>query len=593
MADEGEGGAGGGAGGKGAGGRAAAGAAGGAAGGKSRRSRADGRPGPRKVAAAKPAAKSAVKPEDAKAEDVKAGVAKAGVAKAEVPAESAGGARSVRPAAAPPSARAGRAASARPAAAKAAGTTVARPQAAKAVTEKPEAMKPEAAKAEKGAGSGAAAKKAAAKPARAPASRKATAPAAAGTAAGAAGKEARAGAAGQKARAAAAGEEERAGDVPAGKLSAREAVEQLLDTRGEAATPEEAKKPATRGPAEKPRRINLALQGGGAHGAFTWGVLDRLLAEPSIEIAAISGCSAGALNAAAVKAGMVAGGREGAREALDWLWGQMGAIPDLSFTHWLMSFLPGPALTAKIIEAMMPIRVMDAMTNAFSPYDIPFLDNPLRRVVEQFSFDNICAEAGPAIYISATNVRTGKIRVFSDGEISTGAILASACLPMLFRAEELPDPETGTIEAYWDGGYSGNPALFPLFEPELPDDIVIVNINPMRREEVPRSAQEIENRVNEISFNASLLRELRAIAFVKRLISNGQVRRGAMKDVLVHMISDDDLMQSLSIATKLMPAPTLLNQLFEAGRGAAARFLEGNGARIGKESSIDIVAMLG
>ncbi|MEI4487115.1 patatin-like phospholipase family protein [Frigidibacter sp. MR17.14] len=345
--------------------------------------------------------------------------------------------------------------------------------------------------------------------------------------------------------------------------------------------------------ADGPRRISLALQGGGAHGAFTWGVLDRLLEEESLEIAAISGCSAGALNGAALKSGWATGGREGARATLDWLWEQMGAIPDLSVGHWMMTFLPGPAMTAKMLEAMFPFPIFEAMTTAVSPYDLPMWQNPLEKVVDAFAWDKVCAKDGPRFFVSATNVRTGKIRVFTDGEVDTQVILASACLPTLFKAIEIPDAVTGRTEAYWDGGYAGNPALFPLYDRDLPDDVVIVNINPLVREDIPVTAQEISNRVNEISFNASLLRELRAIGFVKRLIAEGIVAKGAMKDVRVHMIADDALMQSLSAMTKLLPTPTLLAQLKAAGREAAEAFLKKDARLIGETASVDIVKMFG
>jgi NTE family protein len=177
-------------------------------------------------------------------------------------------------------------------------------------------------------------------------------------------------------------------------------------------------------------------------------------------------------------------------------------------------------------------------------------------------------------------------------EISPDVLLASACLPTIFRAVEICDPETGVTDAYWDGGYSGNPALFPLFRKDLPDDIVIVNINPLRRDAVPTTPQDILNRINEISFNSSLLRELRAIAFVKDLIAEGRMERGKMKDVLVHMIADDALMTSLTASTKLLPTPLLLHQLKEAGRVAAGRFLEDSGPSLNREGTVDLQAML-
>ena len=340
------------------------------------------------------------------------------------------------------------------------------------------------------------------------------------------------------------------------------------------------------------KRINLALQGGGAHGAFTWGVLDHLLQDDSIDIAAISGSSAGALNGAALKAGLISGGREGARENLDWLWGQMGAIGDLRMADWMSSVSPGPGAISQMLEQSLPFSISDAATRVFSPYNYgPFYRNPLGKIVRRFKYDAVCADDGPALFVAATNVRTGKIHIFSGAEISSDALMASSCLPSVFQAVEIMDPATGVKEAYWDGGYTGNPALFPLFEPEFPDDIVIVNINPMYRDEIPKEPREILNRINEISFNSSLLRELRAIEFVQRLISDGKIPKGAMKNVLVHMISDDDLMTELSVASKMMPSPTVLSALKSAGEAAAKDFLDQHRAKIGRQSSVDLPAM--
>ena len=340
------------------------------------------------------------------------------------------------------------------------------------------------------------------------------------------------------------------------------------------------------------RRINLALQGGGAHGAFTWGVLDRLLEEPDIEIAGISGTSAGALNGAALKAGLVEGGAETARANLDWLWKQVGSVGDMRLADWMSALWPATGVISQAIELSMPYSVADAVTRVVSPYAYgPFYRNPLERVVRRFRFDEVCADTGPALFISATNVRTGKIRVFQGTDITTEVILASACLPTIFQAVEIADPKTGQDEAYWDGGYSGNPALFPLYDPALPDDIVIVNINPLLREEVPKTPSDILNRINEVSFNASLLRELRAVQFVKRLLHDGSLKPGAMKDVLVHMIADDALMTELSVATKLVPTPPILSRLKRAGRAAAEDFLHQHGDAINTRSSVDLPAM--
>ncbi|MEM9973868.1 MAG: patatin-like phospholipase family protein [Pseudomonadota bacterium] len=339
-------------------------------------------------------------------------------------------------------------------------------------------------------------------------------------------------------------------------------------------------------------RINLALQGGGAHGAFTWGVLDRLLDDEEIEIAAISGTSAGALNGAALKAGMIADGREGARANLDWLWGQVGAINDMRLPTWMASLAPAPAAVSRALEYSLPYSLAETATRMISPYAYgPFYRNPLQRIVERFSYEQVCAHSDPALFIGATNVRTGKIRVFQHEEINTEVILASACLPTLFQAVEICDPKTGTCDAYWDGGYTGNPALFPLFAKTLPDDIVVVNINPLERPDLPVTPQEILNRINEISFNSSLLRELRAIQFARTLIADGKIERDAMKDVLIHMIADDELMRDLSVATKLVPSPSVLADLKAAGRAAADRFLAEHRAKIGREPSVDLRAM--
>ena len=335
-------------------------------------------------------------------------------------------------------------------------------------------------------------------------------------------------------------------------------------------------------------RINLALQGGGAHGAFTWGVLDRILEDERIEIAGISGTSAGALNGAALKAGLVHGGREGARENLAWLWGQVGAMGDMRLADWMSALWPAPGAISQAIEYSLPYSLADAATRVFSPYSYgPFYKNPLERIVSGFRYDEVCADQGPALYICATNVRTGKVRIFQGDDITSEAIMASACLPTLFQAVEIDG------EAYWDGGYTGNPALFPLFAPELPQDIVVVNINPLERADVPTDARGILNRINEISFNSSLLRELRAIHFVQRMIEDGGVTEGSMKKVLIHMIADDALMTELGVASKLVPTPATLSALFQSGRSATDAFLDEHFKKIGRQSSVDLPAMYG
>ena len=341
-----------------------------------------------------------------------------------------------------------------------------------------------------------------------------------------------------------------------------------------------------------PKRINLALQGGGAHGAYTWGVLDRILEDDGIEISAISGTSAGALNGAALKAGLASGGPEAARENLDWVWDRVGRVTDLRLNTWMSLFTP--AMVAQALELSPAFSAIDLTSRVFSPYDYgAAYRNPLADVVADMRFADVCSPAGPAFHVCATNVRSGKIRVFSGDEIGPDAILASACLPTLFRAVEISDPATGRLEAYWDGGYTGNPALFPLYAPELPADIVVVNINPLYREELPTSVNQIQNRINEIGFNTSLLRELRAVDFVHRLIETHAVAEGSMKKVLVHMIADDALMNELSVATKLIALPSVIRTLKAAGRAAADVFLEDHRDDLGVRGTVDLRAMFG
>ena len=338
------------------------------------------------------------------------------------------------------------------------------------------------------------------------------------------------------------------------------------------------------------KRINLALQGGGAHGAFTWGVLDRILEDDRIEIAAVSGTSAGALNGAALKSGLLEDGAAGAKAKLDWLWGEIGASDQTHLQSWMQGVSPGSVSHA--VESSPFYQALDMFSRVASPYNLGLLyAHPLRPIVEQLNFDEVCAKEGPDLFICATNVRSGKIRIFDHDDTNTDAILASGCLPTIFQAVEIFDPKTDRVEAYWDGGYMGNPALFPLFEPEFPSDLVIVNINPLHREEVPRKASEIQNRINEISFNGSLFRELRAVQFVHDLIVSGKLSRGSMKDVLVHMISDDALMTQLSVATKSIPTPYVLKELKAAGRIAADAFLEAHFDDLGARSSVDLREM--
>ncbi|MGB1236179.1 MAG: patatin-like phospholipase family protein [Planktomarina sp.] len=331
-------------------------------------------------------------------------------------------------------------------------------------------------------------------------------------------------------------------------------------------------------------RLNLALQGGGAHGAFTWGVLDVLLQDDDIEIAAITGTSAGALNGAALKSGFVCDGREGARANLDWLWGEVMGVHDMRLNNWIAAMTPD--FVQPLMEFSPAYQMMDAVSRMSSPYaQGPFYSNPLDTIVEQFTFDAVQSDAGPDLFVCATNVRSGKVKVFGGADICKKAVLASACLPTLFQAVEIDG------KAYWDGGYTGNPALFPLFDAKYPDDLLIVNINPLERLDVPKTPQDIQNRINEISFNTSLLRELRAIEFVQRLIDQGTIPADAMKRLNIHMIADDKLMQRLSVASKTVPQTKVILELKAAGQDAAHAFLDQNKAQLGKHSTVDLQAM--
>ena len=229
---------------------------------------------------------------------------------------------------------------------------------------------------------------------------------------------------------------------------------------------------------------------------------------------------------------------------------------------------------------------MDMTSRLMSLYGSgPFYSNALEPIVDQMKYDVICDDTGPELHICATNVRTGKIKVFTGGDISSASLMASACLPTVYQAVEIDG------EAYWDGGYTGNPALFPLFVNDLPSGIMVININLLHRDDVPTDPQAIQNRINEISFNSSLFRELRAINFVKRLLTTGALTPGKMKNVLVHMVSDDALMNDLSVATKSVPNPIVLGRLKAAGRAAADTFLDRHFDDLGVRDTVDLEAM--
>jgi NTE family protein len=334
-----------------------------------------------------------------------------------------------------------------------------------------------------------------------------------------------------------------------------------------------------------PLPINLALQGGGSHGAFTWGVLDRLLEDGRFDIGAVSATSAGAINAVAMAHGVSLGGREGARRKLEELWraiNRKGSVwnptPFNPLAQWL-------AMTPFAALSSLPGEWRKAVGGLFSPYDVnPFNLNPLREVLtEVVDFDHLRrCQVAPRLFVAATNVRSGKVRVFANEEISEQAVLASACLPTVFKAVEIDG------EAYWDGGFMGNPAIFPLIYNGSSRDVVVVHVNPIRREEIPQSAADIRDRVNEITFNSSLMREMRAIAFVQKLMRENRLDPKRYKEMLVHDIRDDEGMSSFDSDSKSSTDWSLIERMRDLGHAAASRWLEGPAEFVGKRTTTDM-----
>jgi NTE family protein len=332
--------------------------------------------------------------------------------------------------------------------------------------------------------------------------------------------------------------------------------------------------------------LNLALQGGGAHGAFTWGVLDRLLEDERIGIEGISATSAGAMNAAVTAYGLAEGGRDGAKTALANFWRR---VSHAAAAGPLQPTLFDRATGNRSLESSPIFIMFDLMTRLFSPYQFnPLNYNPLRQVLEQtVDFAAIRRASCPVkLFLSATNVRTGKVKVFDNAELSVDAVLASGCLPFMFQAVEIDG------EAYWDGGYMGNPAIFPLIYHCDTTDVLIVHINPLERAELPRTANEILNRINEISFNSSLMREMRAISFVTRLIEENESMANSLKQMRIHSVDASDVMGRLGVASKLNADWEFLTYLRDIGRERAERWIEETYASVGRETTTDIMGYL-
>lgn len=332
------------------------------------------------------------------------------------------------------------------------------------------------------------------------------------------------------------------------------------------------------------KKVNIALQGGGAHGALAWGILDALLEDGRIDVEGFTATSAGTMNALAFAQGMVEGGKEGARQQLEDFW------RDVSRSGTVFSPVHGNPLD-KLLggsgENPFAYFMFDTMTRLFSPYQFNPMDiNPLRDLVEKnINFEKIKTCDALKLFISATNVRTGKAHIFRTPEITLDVAMASACLPFLFKAVEVNG------DYFWDGGYTGNPALYPLFYETQSQDLILVHLNPLFREEIPTSAAAIMNRINEVSFNSSLLKELRAIAFVKKLIEHDMIKdefKHLYKDLLVHPIRADDMMKDYSLTSKFDTDWSFLTDLRDKGRAGMKIWLEEHFDNIGVKPSVDL-----
>lgn len=328
-------------------------------------------------------------------------------------------------------------------------------------------------------------------------------------------------------------------------------------------------------------QLNLALQGGGAHGAFTWGVLDRLLEEEDIDIAAMSGTSAGAMNAAVLLDGYAEGGRARAKAQLAEFWqevSRLGAIFNPAPSTPLQGYMP----SGFGMDWLAGFNPLDMLTRTFSPYELnPLNINPLREVLDNvLEVKNL--HGGIKLFVAATNVETGQPRIFTDGDISIDVLLASACLPFVFQAVEIDGVP------YWDGGYMGNPAIWPLIYKSKCDDVLLVQLNPIVRPGTPKHAVDIINRLNEISFNSSLIAEMRAINFVKKLIHEGRLDRHDYHDMRMHLVAPPEALHDMNASTKMNTDWHFFQMLQQSGRDAMEQWLKKHKKDLGKRCTIDI-----
>jgi NTE family protein len=325
--------------------------------------------------------------------------------------------------------------------------------------------------------------------------------------------------------------------------------------------------------------VNLAIQGVGAHGAFTWGVLDRLLEDERLAFDGITATSAGAVNAALLAYGLAVGGREGAKKTLDHYWRRLAAMTsgsifqpspfDKIYGNFGLDFSPGYVF-------------VDTLSQVFSPYQLnPHNYNPFRKLLEEvIDFAVLRRQSGVKLFLSATNVRSGKVKIFRSEELSADHVVASSCQPLMMHAVEIDG------EYYWDGGFMGNPALFPVIYACEARDIILVHLTPLERLENPTTSRAILSRMQEVTFNSSLMREMRVVAFVSKLIDEGQIVDG--KRVLLHTIDGEDVIGALSNSSKLNGDWDFVHHLYQIGRQRADDWLKCNFQRLGVETTIDL-----
>jgi NTE family protein len=336
-------------------------------------------------------------------------------------------------------------------------------------------------------------------------------------------------------------------------------------------------------PEAAPHKVNLALQGGGAHGAFTWGVIDRLLEDGRLQIEGVCGTSAGAMNGVALAYGLARGGPAEARSTLARFW---HAVAERARFSPFQPTLLDRAISVGDMNFSPGWLFYDVISRLISPYVAnPANLNPLVEVLDDIiDFAWLREHYTVQLFVCATNVKRGKIRVFSGEEVSSKAVMASACLPFLYQAVEIGG------EYYWDGGFMGNPPLYPLIYHTECEDILIVQINPIQVDEVPTTASAIVDRMNELSFNSSLMREMRAIAFVQKLVAQDRVDRGRYKHVKIHVVEAEAEMRQLGYSSKLNASRAFLDWLFALGRERAGVFLDEHLNKIGVTSSVDVAA---